>query len=276
MQYMENPQNLGQPKSIREKRNVGLGIHGSEAVVNDITSPSLPSRERQQNVLQANIGLGESTSLVLEQQKEIVTNIEIPERPTPNLIIGPKLVETALNPTNGNIRPGFKELETDKKPETAPEGWVKKAWEKINNLYFKPNVIENWENGKIYELLGVKLFKRFYDKHWSPKVISYSSFALKTQDRKSALEAFEKRTRELESIHLQGASVLGLAGAAAFYFGHIYGPPAGYMIGGAFGFTTTAVNFAYNFYPIITQRYNRVKVYNLLDKLNVREGKSNK
>lgn len=196
---MENSQNPEQPRSIGEKRNVRLGINESEAKVNDIIPPSLPSKERQQNVLQANRGLGESTSPVLGEQKEIGANIEIPERPTPNLIIASEEDKPTLELTNDNIQPKFKEVQTDRKKEEATsEDWSRKIWEKIafnspDNLYFKPNILEKWGNGRIYELLGVRLFKRLYDRHWFAKVENYSSIASKNPNRKSALMDFEKK-----------------------------------------------------------------------------------
>lgn len=270
---MEIAGDLERPKSTEGKGSVGLGVPGSETKISDKISPPLFSKEREEKVRQAN---RESENLVLEGKKEIGAKfLEIPERPTPNLMIGSEQDKTALDQTNDKPTPEYKELESNKQ-EAASWDWAKKAWGKVafsspDNLYFKPNIIEKWENGRIYELLGVRTFQKLYDWVFFKRSIGpLHAFhgIMSAQDRKSALKEYDVGTRVQESIHVASVPFLGLSAVAAFY-----GVP---IVGHILGYFSIAANFAYNFYPIIAQRYNRVRLYNLIDKLNARERKNNK
>ena len=241
---MENAQNLERSKS---------------------TDPPLLSKKQEENVKQANRELGEPAN-VLEKRKQIDVKVfEVSERQTPNLMLGSEEEKTALDSTDSNSRPEFKEQETDNQQKAASEDWVKKAWGKIafsspDNLYFKPNIIEKWGNGRIYEMLGVRSYRKLF-KH-PPSAVFAQDMA---QDRKIALKKAEENTRIIELIDLAGATGAELFAAYSFYS---VSPILGYVI--------TAANFAFYFYPIIFERYSRVRLHNLIDKLNARERKNNK
>lgn len=257
---MEIAGDVERPKSTEGKESVELRVHGSKTKISDIRGPSLLSKEEEEKVIQADKKPWDTTRVKVS---------EMLERPKLNPMIGPEDAQTTLESTNDSLRPEFKELEADHKQEAASEGWVKKAGGKVafnspDNLYFKPNIIEKWGNGKIYELLGVKPFQRIWGNDPAYHHITFHNI-MKAQDRKSALKDFEKSTRQAESIRLAGVAMVGVF-SVPFY---LLEPIAGYYI-------FFAINLVANFYPIISMRYNRVKVYNLIDKLNARERKNNK
>ena len=71
------------------------------------------------------------------------------------------------------------------------------------DFYFQPTRIERWKNGKLYEVLGVRIFKK--------AVVSLGHFfgldssaenSYFINDRSAnGLAAYEKRTRRSEAIH---------------------------------------------------------------------------
>ncbi len=114
-------------------------------------------------------------------------------------------------------------------------------------------------DGKLYEFLGIKPFKKialelrlrtYYKK---PKNSNYflsgNSF--------DNLADFERMTRINEEIHTLGT----LLGVLAIYY-----MDDRLSISGAIIYASTAVNF----YAAMLQRYNRARIYTIMDKLKDR------
>ena len=136
--------------------------------------------------------------------------------------------------------------------------WEKKLIELVrlcSDFYFKPKSFER--NLRVYERLGVRFFKKYllpYGDVMVKYVLRPLGFKLVKKSSPS-LDQYEITTRILEGFHL--------GGLAAFTYGMVeYGPEiplAGHLV-------LHALNVLINIYPIITQRYNRARVYKLLEK----------
>ena len=127
--------------------------------------------------------------------------------------------------------------------------------ERLADLYFRPKAFEG--RGKIYVYLGVLVFKRALLKLARPAPgAARPSYWLTAHDA-DGLRAFERRTRRNEAIHLLALvpPVLGLA----------LSNNAGPLLVSVF----VAV-IALNFHPILLQRYNRIRIYRVLARAEVR------
>ena len=132
--------------------------------------------------------------------------------------------------------------------------------QKAKDLYFKPKGVEKWKNGRIYEWLGVKKFKKLCEyvghKVWKDNTSENNYFIW---DRSpEGLKAFEKKTRFNEAVHL----VTTVVPAMCFTPGWIDGDPFSVYVGGVL----TAINA----YSLLLQRYNRTRIENILDKMESR------
>jgi hypothetical protein len=119
--------------------------------------------------------------------------------------------------------------------------------QKATDGYFYPKSFER--SGKLYESLGVRTFKKYCPtgEVWN-KCLNYRDVkGNSTED----LRNYEKQTRIFEGIHVVG----GIAFFALFGLNPI-------------GLLTNAL---INFYPVITQRYNRSRIQNIVEKREARE-----
>ena len=122
----------------------------------------------------------------------------------------------------------------------------------VLDLYFKPKPFER--NGKLYRVLGVKRFKKFmFNGDYMNALLRkiYPKYRL-VKDEDSA-RFWEFCTRIYEGVHLGGCGLMitkivdrladtDYKGAAIY----------------------TALNTVVNIYPIMLQRYNRARIYNVL------------
>lgn len=133
------------------------------------------------------------------------------------------------------------------------------VWQKMKDFYFKPKSVEMRNNGKIYELLGVKYFKRFVTK------LRERTSDERTQDNyflqsrtEEGLKDFVSKTRYNEGVHLIGT----LVSATSLTLGRLGGDPFALIV----GIPLTAINA----YCVLTQRYNRARIENVLDRMESR------
>jgi hypothetical protein len=128
--------------------------------------------------------------------------------------------------------------------------------------YFRPWAIERWCNGHIYELLGVRAYKR-----WLPTlgdrvcqrtgIHAIRSFPRGSSDCRQQLETQQRWTRRIEAGHVLAAFVMTCYSVAALWSGDFLNVSL-----------LIAVNLAVNIYPIMTQRYNRVRIAAILRRMD--------
>jgi len=128
--------------------------------------------------------------------------------------------------------------------------------QKAMDLYFRPKRIERWQNGRLYELLGIKIFKKVcvYIAHqfgWDSYFIGDGS--------QEGLKAYEKRTRISEAIHSPVTMLLTYQ-IISFL---VEGSYVGAVIIGPFWFL--------NALPTALQRYNRVRIGSVLHRMASRK-----
>lgn len=122
-----------------------------------------------------------------------------------------------------------------------------------DGLYFAP---KPWEkNGKLYELLGVKLFSKYFPNAGSYWIRKGREPKRVKSGRSEDLERFIGHTKSVESAH--GVIALPLA-VFTIYSAFIGAPYSAAVFG--------ALNFVANFYPIISQRYNRNRAIQLRER----------
>lgn len=126
---------------------------------------------------------------------------------------------------------------------------------RIKNFYFEPKRPEKWNNGRIYEWIGIKYFKEFVTK-LKEKASSgkkQSNYFLLDKGIEG-LKSFENKTRVNEAIH----SPVTILMAYSTINNLIEGDYVWATILGILG--------VINGYEVFLQRYNRVRIRNILDK----------
>lgn len=129
----------------------------------------------------------------------------------------------------------------------------------VLTLYFGPWRWEQVSEGRFYELLGIRYWKWFLRKsgkpqrRWRPPSLDSS--------RRDALRAYlhgmAAFTREYELRHLAGGAAMQFSG---MLYVSLYGEGSLLLI--------TALNALFNGFPILLQRYNRVRVAAALHRLD--------
>jgi len=130
----------------------------------------------------------------------------------------------------------------------------------IKDWYLRIRPFELRNKGDIYAQLVVRIYKK-----WVPtsgevitrlRGIDRLKIA-KTRSRRKALENHEKLTKAWEWRHLISAIFL-----------YIWAFGAGIFIGIEHFYTSVIINMIVNIYPIIVQRYNRIRILFLLNKMS--------
>jgi hypothetical protein len=127
--------------------------------------------------------------------------------------------------------------------------------------YFEPMRIEQAANGRLYVLLGVRLYKRYLPTSGDliSRVRGRRRIAPIGPDLVSSLLQYEKQTKSWEARHVFGAlSMLALT----WWSIAVHGKGSWPVLLGA--------NLLINGYPIMLQRYNRTRVRSLLARLTGR------
>lgn len=135
-----------------------------------------------------------------------------------------------------------------------------REYQKLSDIYFKPKPFERWKNGQIYEWLGAKYIKKII-MGTAGKLLKllgadkYSSnYFLGKEQNIEALRAYERQTRFNEIIHAPltistGYNLLKSLGEEKYAESITWG-----------------ILFLVNSSCTIFQRYNRVRVNNIIEK----------
>jgi glycosyl-4,4'-diaponeurosporenoate acyltransferase len=121
--------------------------------------------------------------------------------------------------------------------------------------YFKPKKFELYRNKTIYELIGIKIYKKYLPTtgdiaRQKRKIIQIN---ITKADKIAELYAYEKKTRKYEWRHIIGAIIFilltFLLDRKLSVFDWILLP---------------TLNLYINIYPIFLQRYNRIRILRVL------------
>jgi hypothetical protein len=129
------------------------------------------------------------------------------------------------------------------------------------NRYFEPKPFEIRGEGQIYRSIGIRLFKRYLPtsgdlvSRWrgQRRIPTYNV------DIAADLVRYEKVTRSYEARHIFGATSMLLLSWWSITF-HGKGD----------WFVLIMANILINGYPIMLQRYNRVRLRSILENLDAR------
>lgn len=123
--------------------------------------------------------------------------------------------------------------------------------------YFKPKTFEFYRDRTIYELIGIKIYKKYLPTtgdivRQKRKIVQIK---IDTADKINELYKYERRTRNYEWRHLIGVLVfilLALLIERKFtIFDWVF---------------LTVLNLCINIYPIFLQRYNRIRIIKVLER----------
>jgi glycosyl-4,4'-diaponeurosporenoate acyltransferase len=121
--------------------------------------------------------------------------------------------------------------------------------------YFKPKAFEFYRDKTIYELVGIKIFKKYLPTtgdiiRKKRKIIQIN---IGSEDKKNELYKYEKKTRNYEWRHLIGVLIFIvltlLLDRKLTIFDWVLLP---------------FLNLYINIYPIFLQRYNRIRIIKVL------------
>lgn len=126
----------------------------------------------------------------------------------------------------------------------------------LTEWYFKPNSIERWRKGEIYKQLGILFFMkltRYIGEVRGKDKKSENNYFIWDRSTKG-LKSFEKKTRSNEVTHLM-PTLLCLIGSI-----EIWSREGGHKT----IFIIVVILFLANFYALMLQRYNRVRLQSIL------------
>ena len=121
--------------------------------------------------------------------------------------------------------------------------------------YFKPKRFEMYRNGTIYDLEGIKLYKKYLPSTGDlvRKWRNIKQIKIGANGRVNELYRYERKTRNYEFRHIIGAILLIILSfqldRKLTLFDWIFLP---------------ALNLYINIFPIFLQRYNRNRIINVL------------
>ncbi len=130
---------------------------------------------------------------------------------------------------------------------------------KLKQWYFRLRPFELHGNGTIYARLGVRIYKKFVPTTGDLVTRLRGIKRLKIVeigDRREALENYLNLTLKWEWRHLISAVFL-----------QSWALLAGISLGMEHFWISSTINIFVNFYPIILQRFNRVRLVNIITKL---------
>lgn len=121
--------------------------------------------------------------------------------------------------------------------------------QKVKGWYFEPKAVEKWRNGKVYEVLGVKKFK---------KLLTHLNAYNLTIKTPSDLDNLDRVLNDCELFHFPQAVVWG--GVTAYYLSN-----ESYISTMIFGVLSLT-----NAYCAMLQRYNRIKTNRIRQRMQER------
>ena len=153
------------------------------------------------------------------------------------------------------MKPTNLRIEARCEPTADPRALRMNRFPSLARWYFEPRRIEQAANGRLYVLLGVRLFKRYLPTSGDliSRVRGRRRIAPIGPDLVSSLLQYEKQTKSWEARHIFGAlSMLALT----WWSIAVHGKGSWPVLLGA--------NLLINGYPIMLQRYNRARLRSLL------------
>ncbi len=130
---------------------------------------------------------------------------------------------------------------------------------RLAEWYFEPRSFELESNGLVYVRLGARVYKEFVPTS-GDRISRFRGIQrlkiTETGNRRQALVNYEQQTRKWEWRHLISALLL-----------QSWAVLAGLAIGVEHFLISTAINLFVNLYPIMVQRFNRVRITRLLAKM---------
>jgi len=134
-------------------------------------------------------------------------------------------------------------------------GTIAGGWERFRDWYHTLKPIEQWRQGGLYRLLGVPLFKRYVPTSgdWIARRRGERIIPPGGHSALRDLRNYERRTRLIEWRHLGGFVAMG-AGIEL----------TSSVLGGTAVAWLWLANIALNLYPIMLQRYNRLRIGRVL------------
>jgi len=140
--------------------------------------------------------------------------------------------------------------------------------DRMTDWYFRPKSFEKWENGKVYETLGIKHLKKLCAETYRKLVkrstgsdrASFKNNYLIWNFSKEGLKKFDYQTRMNEAIHILPTAIFS-------------GLTANYLSEGKYGMAAleTGLNLALGIGPLLLQRYNRARLHNVIDRMEAKE-----
>ena len=147
----------------------------------------------------------------------------------------------------------------------VPPSDKKKFVNKATDWYFMPKSFE--KNGRLYGALGVRHFKKLcaetyrklVKKLFGTERAHFVNNYLIWDFSEDGLRKFDYATRINEGIHLLAAALFT-------------SQTVDYLSDGRYGMAAlgSGLNLALGVYPILTQRYNRARIYNTVEKMQER------
>jgi len=131
------------------------------------------------------------------------------------------------------------------------------------DFYFQPKFFE--KSGRIYEWIGVQFFQKYSPTGRMSLDYSWSSASPYSPSLDGVLQKYESVTRLLELVHIELAVLVSLLGFLIIYGARLVGDEA---LGNNIYIPITFIifNVIGNFYQIFLQRYNRARIYRILER----------
>lgn len=155
----------------------------------------------------------------------------------------------------------FSNIEQENKLEKPPN-WFQNLVKKSTDLWFDP---KSFESEEIYEKFGIKSFKKYIPTAQITSKLVWKLFrknAFISSGSEKELRNFEKFTRIYEAVHLAYLPIFTASMGLYAARGELNQAA---LISGA--------NILINVYPILLQRYNRLRLFKAIEHAHNRESK---
>jgi len=138
---------------------------------------------------------------------------------------------------------------------------VRDVVKKIADLYFKPKFFEKWGNGKLYEILGVRQYARWWKtSKYIQEYLIVEDVVDHTLDK--GINPRIESSKSFELGHLVVGIIMEVAAFAILF------AKWDLALNISLASIATTINMIYNIYPIMFQRYLRTRLTNVLEKRN--------
>ena len=140
------------------------------------------------------------------------------------------------------------------------------SYDRVANVYFRPKSIETWKDGRVYEYIGIKYLKRalkVFPMQKDRSKIPNTYFIW--DSTKEGLKKFDYQTRYNETLHIVPTLLFSTATLNNLAEGR-YDMVA----------LDTCLNVFLGVGPLLLQRYNRARIHNLINKMDLKENNYSK